>query len=90
MNVKIKIYAILDKYTDGERVIEVDGTTVGQCLARLIQKYPTMKEALFDRNDELLDYINVYVNGKRPYPKLLDKPVKDGDNILLTMPMGGG
>ncbi len=90
MSVKIKIYAILDKYTDGERVIEVDGTTVGQCLARLIQKYPTMKEALFDRNDELLDYINVYVNGKRPYPKLLDKLVKDGDNILLTMPMGGG
>jgi len=49
-----------------------------------------MKEALFDKNGELLDYINVYVNGKRPYPELLDKPVKDGDNILLTMPMVGG
>ena len=74
MSVTIKVYAILGKYTDGERVIEVDGTTVGQCLTRLIQKYPTIKEALFDKNGELLDY----------------KPVKDGDNILLTMPMGGG
>jgi len=90
MSVTIKVYAILDKYTDGERVIEVDGTTVGQCLARLTQKYPALREALFDKNGELLDYIKVYVNGKRPYPELLDKPVKERDNILLTMPMGGG
>ena len=90
MSVTIKVYAILGKYTDGERVIEVDGTTVGQCLTRLTQKYPAMKEALFDKKGELLDYINVYVNGKRPYPELLDKPVKDGDSITLAVPIGGG
>jgi len=49
-----------------------------------------MKEALFDKNGKLLGYINIYVNRKRPYPELLDKPVKDGDDILLAMAIGGG
>ena len=90
MSVTIKVYAILDKYTNREQVIVVDGSTVGQCLARLVEKYPTMKQALFDKNGKLLSYINVYVNRKRPYPELLDKPAKDGDNILLAVAIGGG
>lgn len=90
MSVTIKVFAGLDKYTDGERVIEVDGSTVGQCLTQLVKKYPAMKQALFDKKGKLFDYINVYVNKKRPYPELLDKPVKDGDNILLAVALGGG
>ncbi len=90
MSVTIKVYAILDKYTDGEQTIKVEGSTVGQCLAQLVEKYPAIKEALFDKNGKLFDYINVYVNKKRPYPELLNKPVKDGDNILLAVAIGGG
>lgn len=90
MSVTIKVYAILDKYTDGEQVIEVNGSTVGQCLAQLVEKHPDIKEALFDKNGKLLDYINIYVNRKRPYPELLDKQVKDGDDILLAVAIGGG
>jgi len=90
MSVTIKVYAVLDKYTDGEQVIEVDGSTVGQCLTRLVKRHPAIKQALFDENGKLYSYINIYVNRKRPYPELLDKPVKDGDNILLAMAIGGG
>jgi adenylyltransferase/sulfurtransferase len=90
VSVAIKVYATLVKYTTGEQVIEVDGSTVGQCLAQLVKKHPAMKQALFDENGKLLSYINVYVNGKRPYPKLLDKPTKGGDTILLAVALGGG
>ena len=77
-------------YTDGEWIIQVDGSTVGQCLTQLIKKYPAMKPAMFDKNDKLFGYIDVYVKGKSPYPEPLDKPVKDGDNILLAVAVGGG
>ncbi len=90
MSVTIKIYPTLDIYTGGERVIQVDGSTVGQCLTQLVKKCPAMKQALFDKNDKPFGYINVYVNGESPYPELLDKPVKDGDSILLAAAVGGG
>ncbi len=52
--------------------------------------YQNIKQGLFDKNGELLGYLDIYVNGKSAYPEELAKPVKDGDELdILFMIVGG-
>lgn len=62
----------------------------GQCLDKLIERYPAIKSALFDTDDKLHGYIQVFVNGVIAYSEVLNAPVKDGDNILISIFIGGG
>lgn len=90
MSVKIAIPAHLQPFTGNTEVIEVSGTTVGECLSNLVKKFPGTAEMLFDANGRLLGYIGVYINGEMAHPEELVKPVKDGDEIYLPYIITGG
>jgi len=38
----------------------------------------------------LLNYVDIYVNQESSYPEELAKPVKDGDELHITMIIAGG
>jgi molybdopterin converting factor small subunit len=44
---------------------------------------------LFDKSGNLLNYVDIYVNGESSYPEELAKPVKDGDEIHITLIIAG-
>lgn len=90
MSVKVKIHKTHRQYTDGLEVVEVEGGTVGDCLNHLVQKYPTIKDALFDKKGRLLNVIEVYLNMESTYPEELAKKVKDGDEIQIIVMLSGG
>jgi len=69
-------------------VVEVNGSTVGECLKHLVEQFPKLK--LFNKDGKLLPYLGIYVNGESAYPKQLDKPVKDGDELSIILMVGGG
>ncbi|MDP2931368.1 MAG: MoaD family protein [Chloroflexota bacterium] len=91
MSVKIELHPFLYQYIENnQRVIEVDGETVGECLSRLVALFPQLKARLFDRKGTLFTYLNIYVNGENAYPDELGQPVKDGDQIhILPITIGG-
>ena len=76
---------MLHQYTNGQKVAEVNGRTVGQCLHHLVKQFPNLKQGLFDKNGKLRSYLDVYVNGKSSFPKELAKPVKDGDELHIIL-----
>jgi sulfur-carrier protein adenylyltransferase/sulfurtransferase len=90
MTVKINLLASLLKFTGGDQGIEVEGNTVGQCIDRFVEKYPASGPALFDQNARIRGYIDIYVNGQNAFPEMLDSPVKDRDEIYLSIAIRGG
>ena len=75
------------KYT---LVVEVNGKTVGDCLNNLIGQFPGFQEVLFAKSGKLQNWIEIYVNMESAYPEELAKPVKDGDEIHITIMLAGG
>ncbi len=71
-------------------VVEVNGSTVGECLSHLVKQFPSMKKQLFSKNGKLFEYIIIPVNGESAYPEPLAKPVKDGDELDIIFIVGGG
>lgn len=90
MSVKVNIHKTHRTYTDGLEMVEVEGKTVGDCLEHLVQRYPGMKQGLFDKKGRLLNVVEVYVNNESAYPDELARAVKDGDEIQLILMLSGG
>jgi MoaD family protein len=90
MGVKIKIQKNLQFLTSDKETIEVQGSTVGECLDQLLKRFPEIESKLINKDKTLLNTIGVFVNGKSAYPNELTTPVKDGDEIFLFLLISGG
>ena len=89
MSIKIKLGLDLRRLINHAEVVEVNGSTVGECLKQLVEQFPSLEDRLFSKRGLLL-YVNIYVNGENAYPENQAKPVRDGDEIHITSVIGGG
>ncbi len=86
MSVKVHLYLGLPRLTDTRDVvdiIDVKGSTVGECVEALMKDFPNVREALFGKDGKLLDRVDVWANNTCAYSDPLNWPVKDGDEIYL-------
>ena len=90
MSVKTHIHKTHRQFTNGLEVVEVDGSTVGECLNHLVGRFPGMEKELFDKKGGLRNIIEIYINLESAYPDELAKHVKDGDEIHITFMLAGG
>ena len=90
MSVRINLHPHLYQFTNDQTIVEVNGSTVGECVNQLVKQFPQIKPMLFDKGGKLLNYVDIYVNGESSYPEELAKPVKDGDELHITIIIAGG
>ena len=90
MSVKIHFASSIQSYVDNKETVEVNGSTVGECLNQLVRQFPAVKKMLFAKKGKLLGHVGVYINGKDAYPKELTKPVKNGDELYVLFVYAGG
>ncbi len=90
MSVKVSLHKTHRQFTGGREVVEVQGSTVGDCLDHLAKEYPGMGEALFEKKGKLRGYIEIFLNLQSTYPEELAMPVKDGDEIYVVVMLAGG
>ncbi len=90
MPVNVHIHTTHRQFTNGLKVVSLEGSTVGECLNHLIKQFPGMEKALFAKKDHLLKNVEIYLNRESAYPNELVKPVKDGDEIHLVVMLAGG
>ena len=90
MSLRIDIASYLQPFVNDMQEVEVNGSTVGECLDDLAKQFPDIKKMLFAKDGNLRGYVGIYVNGEDPYPEELAKPVKDGDELRLLYIIGGG
>ena len=90
MSVTLNLQPGLQHLTNGQAKVQVKGSTVGQCLEEMIKQFPEIEPRLFDKKGKLRNYVDIYVNQESAYPEGLAKPVRDGDEIHITMIIAGG
>jgi molybdopterin converting factor small subunit len=90
MGIRLNIHKTHRRHTEGLELVEVEGGTIGQCLDRLVERFPEMGGALFKSQGKLRHQIEIYLNMESAYPDELKKPVQAGDEIHITVMLAGG
>lgn len=91
MSIKVRIPTPLQKLTENQAEVEVEGSDVKSVLANLETKYPGMKERLYDEKGSLRRFINFYVNEEDiRFLKSEETPLKDGDELSIVPAIAGG
>jgi molybdopterin synthase sulfur carrier subunit len=86
---------LLKPFSDavGKKQLTMDfnGKTLGELLFHLVDQYPKMRDDLLTENNEITDYVSVFVNDK-PLSVLDGEQtkLKDGDELLIFVPISGG
>ena len=90
MSIQVHIHKTHRQYTGGQKVVDVSGTTVGECLQHVTRRYPELEKILFDKKGRLHNTLEIYLNMESTYPEELAKPTRDGDEIYVTLMLAGG
>ncbi len=91
MAVKVRIPAPLRRLTANQTVVEVEASTLAQCMEGLESQFPGMKERLMDQEGQVQQFVNVYVNGEDiRFLQELDTPLKAGDEVSIVPAIAGG
>jgi len=90
MGVNVKIPTQLRSATEGESVAEVDGSTVGEVLDSLYERYGELRSRIAE-DGGLRRFVNVYVDGEDiRFLSGLETPVSDGDEVTILPAVAGG
>ena len=88
---RVLIPTSLRPHVGGDRTVEVDGDDVGSVLKNLADRYPEIKNHLYDDDGGLASFINVFINDEN----IRDRdgegtPLTERDELLLVPAMAGG
>lgn len=87
----ILIPAVLRSYINNQDKIVIQGATLKNVLENLSSTYPAAKNYIFDDNEELNNFIIIYLNNKIMRSKNdLENSVKDEDLIEIVLSIAGG
>jgi molybdopterin synthase sulfur carrier subunit len=91
MAVMVRIPAPLRRVTKGQAQVEVNCSSLKECIAELEAKFPGIKERLTDESGELRSFVNVYLNGEDiRFLKGLSTALKSGDEVSIVPAVAGG
>ena len=90
MAVIIQIPTALRGFTERRSEVEVEGATVGEAINALAERYPDLRQHLYQGSD-LRSFINVFV-GETNIKKLggLATKLPEGETIMLVPAIAGG
>jgi molybdopterin synthase sulfur carrier subunit len=90
MGVVVKIPTQLRSLTGGEGETEVEGSSVGEVLDALYERYDGLRDRI-TQDGELRRFVNVYAGGEDiRFGEGLDTPVSDGDEVTILPAVAGG
>jgi molybdopterin synthase sulfur carrier subunit len=88
---QVRIPPVLRAHAGGQKQVEASGSTVGDLVRDLSQRYPDMAEQLLGADGRLHRFVNVYLNGQDVrYLQLLETPVGERDTLIILPAMAGG
>jgi MoaD family protein len=90
MTVEVKVTATLQKLVGGQRVVEGEGTTVGELLDDLERRHPGIKDMVMV-DGQIHRFVNIYLNDEDiRFLSQLDTPVREGDVLSILPALAGG
>jgi molybdopterin converting factor small subunit len=90
MSVTLHLPTVLAKLADG-RVVEAEGTTVGEAVAEVAARYPSLAPRLRDAEGKPYPFVTFYLNDEDiRFQGGFDAPVTDGDELTVVPAIAGG
>lgn len=90
MAVIVRVPGSLKDWFQGDDEAICQGETMGECLEHLIERFPDLRDRLFDENGELSSVL-VFLNGENILSlEGLATSVKDGDEVGIIPLAAGG
>jgi len=91
MAVEIKLPTVLRVQADGQATVAVEGATVGEVFAGLVERYPGLRGNLLADDGSLHKFVNVYKDDDDiRYLDGLDTKLGDGDVLSILPAVAGG
>jgi len=93
MKVKVRAFATLRDLIGDQLVLELpEGSTVGSLLDELVRQLGKgLEEAILDERGKPAKFVKIMVNGRDiDFLSGLDTVLRDGDEVSLFPPVGGG
>jgi molybdopterin converting factor small subunit len=91
MLVRVLIPTPLQRLTENQTEVVVEGGDVHEVIGNLELKFPGMKARLCDENGALRRFVNIYINEEDI--RFLNgeaTPLKDGDEVSIVPAIAGG
>lgn len=91
MSVAVHLPAVLSRLANGQRMIELEGATVGDLVNDAAERFPQLAARLRDDQGQPYAFVTFYLNDDDI--RLRDgfgTPVQDGDELTLVPAIAGG
>jgi sulfur-carrier protein len=90
MSVEVRVTAVLQKLTGGQKSVKSEGATVGALLENLDTAYPGLKQNVM-QDGKLHRFVNIYLNDEDiRYLGQLETALTDGDVVSILPALAGG
>ncbi len=90
-SVTIRIPTPLRSATDDQASVEVEAETVDEALRGLVNRYPDLADNLYNEDDVLRQFVNVYVGDEDVrFGDGVDTSLEPGDEISIVPSIAGG
>jgi sulfur-carrier protein len=90
MAIEVRIPTILRTYTDGQKAVAGNGTTLDELFTDLDSRHAGLRDRVVEGGG-LRRFVNVYLNDEDVrFLKGIDTEVSDGDSITILPAVAGG
>jgi molybdopterin synthase sulfur carrier subunit len=91
MPVRVLIPTPLQRLTDNQGEVVVEGSDIREVIGNLEVKFPGVKARLCDENGALRRFVNIYINEEDiRFLKGEATALKDGDEVSIVPAIAGG
>jgi molybdopterin converting factor small subunit len=91
MPLTIALPSILARLADGQRALSASGTTVGDAVADVTRRFPSLAARLVDDAGHPYPFVTFYLNDEDiRFTGGFGAPVRDGDEITIVSAVAGG
>ncbi len=91
MTTTIHIPTPLRAYTGQKSAVPVEGETVGEALSHLITQYPALKQHLYNEQDQLRSFVNVFLNDEDiRHLERTETQIRPSDELSIIPSIAGG
>jgi molybdopterin converting factor small subunit len=90
MTVRVRLSNLLRQATNWQEVVEVDAQTPEECVDAIVTRFPEVKKWIYDKNGEMWDRIQFFVNGEIVRRSELSNPMQEDDELHILLNIGGG
>ena len=76
--------------TQGTAELEVEGSSVGECLEAVERKFPGFLPQVLDEDGNVHRFVKLFKNGRQLARDALREPLASGDELEILAAIAGG